>query len=441
VLTRLLIPSEYGIISVFNSYVSLLSVVLTLNVHASVSRYFYEEKDDFTIFLGTSTFLTLSIIIPASIVFYLLSNRLKGLFNLPSLVTVLMIPMVVVTVIDEFFNQVYQPLRESKRIAIVNMAKTYIGFGLSVIIIVLLKGELYLGPIFGSIIIGVFFSGYFIFKMKPYFKPAFKWTHIKYILHYSLPLIPYTLSGYILAQFDRIMINSYNGSGDAGLYSLAYNIGMLLSVVIGSMNAAWMPKYFEYMNRKQYREHDRDVDRLFRFSMIVAVFLILFGKEVGFLLAKSDYYAALHVIPIVVIGYVFFGIFTIYSRNIGYAKKTIYSSIILLTSGFTNVFLNALFIPKYGYIAAAYTTLVSYFLMAILAWIVSKLVLKMHSVPLKIILIPILMIVPFIAGYYVIEAMQPALYINILIKACMLFVASFVLIFKYIKTIGKYLKK
>ncbi|UCB45282.1 MAG: oligosaccharide flippase family protein, partial [Spirochaetota bacterium] len=344
-------------------------------------------------------------------------------------------------VIDSFFNQVYQPLRESKKIAIVSMIKTYTGFGLSVVLILLLSNELYLGPILGSIMIGIFFSGYFIVKLKPYFKASLKRSHIKYILHYSLPLIPYTLSGYILAQFDRIMINSYKGSVDAGLYSLAYNIGMLLSIVIGSMNAAFMPKYFEYMNRKQYDDHDRDVGRLFRLSLIVAVFLILFGKELGFVLAKSNYHSALHVIPIVVIGYIFFGIFTIYSRNIGYAKKTMYSSILLLISGFANIFLNALFIPKYGYIAAAYTTLFSYFLMALFAWIVSKLVLRLHSAPLKIILVPMLLIVPFVAGFYFIEGMQLALYITLLLKACIFFLACFVLMFKYLKAISSYLKK
>ncbi len=349
-----------------------------------------------------------------------------------------MFPMVLFTVSDAFFNQIYQPLLESKKIAIVTLLKAYVGFGLSVVIILILKDALYLGPILASIIIGLIFSIYFIIQLKPYFGPSFKKAHILYILHYSLPLIPYTLSGYILAQFDRIMINSYIGSSNAGLYSLAYNIGMLLSIVIGSLNAAWMPKYFEYMNRRQYEEHDRDVDRLFRLTLIAALFLIFFGKELGYVLAKENYHTALHIVPIVVMGYIFYAVFTIYSRNIGYAKKTVFSSIVLLTAGIANVALNAIYIPKYGYVAAAYTTLVSYFIMALMAWIVSKVILKLYSTPLRIILIPLFFTIPFIAGYYGIESLTISLYIKLCIRGGLLLVACFVLFLKYIKVIRAY---
>lgn len=57
----------------------------------------------------------------------------------------------------------------------------------------------------------------------------------------------------------------------------------------------------------------------------------------------------------------------------GYKKKTIYTSIVSLSAGSLNIILNAMFIPKYGYIAGAYTTLISYFFMFVVAWIVSNL--------------------------------------------------------------------
>ncbi|MBN2323016.1 MAG: polysaccharide biosynthesis C-terminal domain-containing protein [Spirochaetes bacterium] len=259
-------------------------------------------------------------------------------------------------------------------------------------------------------------------------------------MNYSVPLIPYTLSGYILAQFDRIMINSYKGSDDAGLYSLAYNIGMLLAVVIGSINAAWMPKYFEYLNREQYTDHDRDVDRIFRIILVVAFFLILFGKQIGFILAKRDYHTGLHIVPIVVAGYIFYGLFTIYGRNIGYVKKTIHSSIVLLVSGAVNVVLNAVFIPRYGYVAAAYTTLLSYFIMAVLAWVINRYVLRMYSTPLKIVVVPLVSIIPFIALFYAVEKSGLTVYITLGIKTVLLVVWVFIMLFKYRKDIMSFLR-
>lgn len=442
VLTRLLSPADYGIVSIFNSYIALLSVILTLNVHVSLGRYFYEDKEDFNSFFGTSAFLTVGILVFMSLVFFFFRDSIRDLFNLPMRVVLLMIPMVCFDVADSMFKQIYQPLRESKKVAIVMMLKAYSSFGLSVIIIFILKDTLFLGPILASVIIGFFFAMYFIMRLKTFFYPSFKISYIKYILHYSIPLIPYTLSGYILAQFDRIMINSYRGSSDAGLYSLAYNIGMLLSIVIGSLNAAWMPKYFEYMNEKKYGAHDRDIERLFRLIMIVALFLMLFGKEIGIALAQKDYHAALQVIPVIVIGYIFYGIFTVYGRNIGYAKKTIYSSLVLLLSGFMNILLNVIFIPRYGYIAAAYTTLVSYFFMALCAWIVNKYIIKLHSTPLKLIVVPFALTLPFILAFLCIEyLLEINIYIALVLKIVILLIALFILLYKQFKDIRMIFKR
>lgn len=376
----------------------------------------------------------------ASVVFLLLRRRLVGILNLPYTVLGLMVPMALFDVADSIFKQVYQPLKESKLIAIVMMVKSYTGFGLSVGIILLLKRMLYLGPIFGSVLIGFVFFIYFVIKLRGFCDLSFNIRHVGYIMNYSVPLIPYTLSGYILAQFDRIMINSYKGSDDAGLYSLAYNIGMLLAVVIGSINAAWMPKYFEYLNREQYTDHDRDVDRIFRIILVVAFFLILFGKQIGFILAKRDYHTGLHIVPIVVAGYIFYGLFTIYGRNIGYVKKTIHSSIVLLVSGAVNVVLNAVFIPRYGYVAAAYTTLLSYFIMAVLAWVINRYVLRMYSTPLKIVVVPLVSIIPFIALFYAVEKSGLTVYITLGIKTVLLVVWVFIMLFKYRKDIMSFLR-
>ncbi|MBI4234998.1 polysaccharide biosynthesis C-terminal domain-containing protein [Candidatus Peregrinibacteria bacterium] len=89
-----------------------------------------------------------------------------------------------------------------------------------------------------------------------------------------------------------------------------------------------------------------------------------------------------------------------YGWNIEYEKKNIYLSLVVLAAGVLNVILNALFIPDFGYIAAAYTTAVSYFAMAVFAFIVSKKVLKIYCVPLWPILKILALLVPFVVAYY-----------------------------------------
>ena len=77
-------------------------------------------------------------------------------------------------------------------------------------------------------------------------------------------MIPYALGAVILAQFDRIMISSYSGSSAAGLYSFAYNIGMLQMLIVGALNTAWMPRYFDYLNKKDFSSHDSETIQIFK---------------------------------------------------------------------------------------------------------------------------------------------------------------------------------
>ena len=57
IFTRLLTQADYGIIAVFTAYVGILTVILSFNSHYAVSRYYYEKKDDFDEFLGTTIIL------------------------------------------------------------------------------------------------------------------------------------------------------------------------------------------------------------------------------------------------------------------------------------------------------------------------------------------------------------------------------------------------
>ena len=103
-------------------------------------------------------------------------------------------------------------------------------------------------------------------------------------------------------------------------------------------------------------EHYNDLKKMYKVIVAGAILLILFGKEASIILADKSYYEATPVIPMIVAGYFFESIHYVYLRNAAYSKKTIYSTIVLLSAGVFNIILNAVFIPKYGYIASAVTT-------------------------------------------------------------------------------------
>ena len=165
-----------------------------------------------------------------------------------------------------------------------------------------------------------------------------------------------------------------------------------------------------------------------------ALGLILFAREIVIILADEKFHSALSVVPIVVIGYVFYGMYIVYGMYTGYKKKTIFTSIITVTAGISNIILNAIFLPKYGYIAAAYTTVVSYFIMFLLALLVDKVVLKQRITPLWMIWKPTLIMFGFIAFAYYLNTLSLGTILFFSLKLVLL--ALFIIIVFY-KEIGK----
>jgi len=435
IFTRLFTRADYGLVAVFSSYAGIITVVLSLNSYASVGRYYYEEKNDFGEFLGSAlSFLGLIFLltIPIYILFY---KQIGSLMKLPGLLPIYLIFVSLFAILTSIYMQIMVPQRKSREVARINILKSYTGFGVAVLLVYLLKENRYLGQIWATLLVGFIFSIYFIMVITKYSKLSFKVEHIKYILSFSVPLIPYALSGIILAQFDRIMINTTMGAEDAGLYSLAYNIGMLLTLVISSTQIALMPDFFKFMNHKEYNRLDLLIKKVFSIIAISALGLVLFAKEIMIILADEKFHSALNVIPVVIVGYVFYGMFTVYGRYIGYEKKTIYSSIVALTAGISNIILNAMFIPKYGYIAAAYTTVASYFIMFLMAWIVAKIILKQHVTPLWVLWKPILIMFIFIGFVVFLNRFNLNVFLFFGIKLLALLLFSSIVFYKEIKII------
>lgn len=438
--TRLIDVSEYGIYSVFFSYISIFTLLVSLNTYIGLGRYFYEGKKDFNFFFGTSVILVSSIFFINSIFFITFKKSIANIIELPSHLILLFIPIAMYQIGLNFFRNINVPLRNSLKVSKLSLFFAIATFIVAVIILLFLKTEKYKGPIYAYVLVGMFFLIFIVYDLKKYVKFSLpKKKHIKYILNYSTPLIPYVLGGVILAHFDRIMINSISGSKEAGLYSLAYNIGMIVNAVEGALFTAWSPDYYKHMNNKDYLARDKDVNRILKIITFSAIGLTFFCKEIGYIFANKTYHEGLNLIPIIVLGYLIFAIFRIYGDYPNYKKKTYWLSIIFLISGIINIFLNKIYLPKYGYQAGAYTTVISYLILLLLAILVAKYPLKIKITPLKCIYYPILIyLLSFVCYYLFLDnyfVLGKTFFVRFMIKTLFFIIFGLLLFLENIKKI------
>lgn len=442
VLTRWLgvTPEDYGYISLFTTYVGIFICLVTLNTYVGVGRYYYENRTDFKEFMGTTVNLNVLLMVAVGLGALLFVDRCAELLDITPLMYLLMIPTVAFSIGGSLFGQVFQARQESKKVARYSIATAYIGFALTVIFTLLTPQQKYLGSIYSQVTVGGLFMFYIVRQLRPYYTFAFKKAHLRYMLAYSIPLIPYFLSSIILGQFDRVMIAQYINVSDAGLYSFAYNIGMLLGLFFGALNSAWIPKYYKLIVLEDKSEYNRNVIQMHKFTLVAALGLIFFGKEIGMILGSKSFHSSLQIIPVVVLGSLFYVYFYFYNWNIDYAKKTLYSSLVVGLAGVINIGLNILFISRYGYKAAAYTTMASYFLMAAFAWAINRYILKIHAISLKQLYKHFLLFLCFASAYYAVAEL--GLWLEIIAKLLLLAIFGYICFYNPVnKLIGEWKRK
>ncbi len=400
VLTYYLSAEEYGITNVYMSYILIASILLSFNLEWAILRYFLEPEADKKGFL-TSILIAIHVIFPLlALIVYLNGQLISSLINLPENLIIWLLLYSYTNIIWFVYIHLKIVENNSKELTIVQTVIQYVKFGVAVLFIILFKqygAEGYLGKIIGEFSINALATIALFFVIWPYFNiRLFKWQHLKYALYYSIPLIPYALGGHILNSFDQWYINSSLGNEEAGLYSFAYKIGLLMNGLLIAFHNASMVQYTSLMDEKKYDKVSNQVYSIHKLTLLAGLFLILFSVDLGTLLAaKASFRNSLTIVPIIVGGYIFYGVALLYSRVFNYKKINIYLTIILLIAAIVNIMLNMKYIPIYGYKAAAYTTLFSYFLMAVISWFVCSFLLKMPKLPLlKIVLssLPIIMV-------------------------------------------------
>jgi Na+-driven multidrug efflux pump len=109
------------------------------------------------------------------------------------------------------------------------------------------------------------------------------------------------------------------------------------------------------------------------------------------LLADEQFHAGAVVIPAVVMGYIFYALAGVYNRYSGYYKMTYLQSIGSLGAGVINILLNYWLIPVLGIVGAAYVTMISYGIQALLTWILVEKLANAHVSSIRLFIYPLIL--------------------------------------------------
>jgi len=194
---------------------------------------------------------------------------------------------------------------------------------------------------------------------------------------YGFPLVVVNLATWILNLSDRYILEFFRGSYEIGIYSASYGIAeKSIFLIVSLFQLPVVPIAMHIWEDKGEKPSQEFTSRSTRYYLIfclpAVVGLSMLAKPVVGILTASDYHVGYRIIPLVALSAFFLGLTQRFGIGLCYYNKTYLISFATVTSGLLNIGLNLLFVPKYGYTAAAVTTFVSYAFFLILQIIISR---------------------------------------------------------------------
>lgn len=184
--------------------------------------------------------------------------------------------------------------------------------------------------------------------------------YLKYAVAVSFPLIWHTLSMHLLSSGDKVVITHFFGSDVTALYSVAYTCSHAISVLYHSMNNAWSTWALIQIDSNNYEKH-KSVSRIYILLFFAALIgLLLISPEILMVVGGKKYLEAVKVMPPALIAVGAQMLYSLFINMETYKRKQKNIAIGTLGAATVNMILNLVFVPLFGYVAAAYTTLAGY---------------------------------------------------------------------------------
>jgi O-antigen/teichoic acid export membrane protein len=377
IFTRLLSTSDYGIVNIYNSYSSIITVIFSLDLVSSVQRGKFDFKENYNQFISSVLFLGMISFTGFSIIMLIFQDYFSKLLELDKILIYLLLVHSFFMFVETFVFAKFRVEYNYKKISIIQIIIAIASVLLGIILITRVFTEKsYYGQIIGKAIPVIFFGIILLVYTFLKGKKLVSKEYWKYALIISIPLIFHNLSGIVNAQFDRILINKYIGASETGIYSFAYNVGMIITVLWTSTNQAWVPWFFEKMGKEDHINIRKRAKNFRDFFTLVYILILFLSPEIIKIMADEAYWEGLYIIPFIFMAY-YFNLMYSFEANIEFfTKKTHMIATGTILAAAVNVMLNIIFIPKYGYPAAAITTVISNFSLFMFHYLITNYILK-----------------------------------------------------------------
>lgn len=371
-------PAGYGILSMVNSFVTILIPLVGLTASGLIGVEYYRTKDkkEFaSIFsslqiipiLPGLVILLITIIFPNAIAEFLEIPADKS-YWIPLSVLLALFTIYYDTLLN--FNVVEQ---KAKLYVKFSLIRIFLEVGLTILFISVFKlsweGRLLSWMIASFISFGISLS---YFRSRGLITFNIKKKYIRAGVIFGLPLILHTVGKFVINQSDRIFIAKMVSIEEAGIYNIGYQVGMVILLLVGAVVNFIQPYLYQRLSELTEKSEYEIVRTTYIviIGLLVSLLLLTLGSPIlfNFFIDKS-YSGGMVYVFWTGLSYFFWGVYVLFAGYIYYYKKTRQLGYLALLNVVINIALNYLLILRFGALGAVYATCISFFVVAaIVIW-------------------------------------------------------------------------
>lgn len=378
--TRIFTPAEFGTIEMMMSLVGLLTALLVMGMDSAQSFFYFEQQNKGTqaqknvitsilqwrVVWGTVVMFIVGAIAPL-LNHWFFDDQMTNLHFLFSFSGAFF--MTIMAQSAEIFRLLYRPWTY----IFINLVNSVLTASIILLAVIYFdQGILgyFVGISIGSLF-ALFFGWYMAREYLNFKKLQYK-NWIKFI-KFGAPLLPASLSFYLMSSLDRWFINYHHGSIELGVYAVGAQISLIILLIIETFRKAWWPISMNAMHRDNGQDFFRLIARLYVGTVMVGImFLAFFSGSIIDLMFPEEYHSAKNIMIILLWQSFFYGFYMIASAGLIKEKKTVLMLYISIIALVVNIVLNAFLVPYYAGIGAAIATVISFFVLVFVSLIFSE---------------------------------------------------------------------
>lgn len=363
-ITAYLSKKEYGVYDLILTFVSLFLPLATLQLQSSAFRYLIDaknnEKKKKEIITNIIYFTFIFSVISLLILFFCL-------YKYDTNIKILIILYYFLDIFVVTLRQISRGLSKNFNYSISVLINSLFELMGVFIFIVLLRYGL-IGALL-SLVIGQFFSLiYLVLKNNLIDNFCLKYVskkELKELISFSWPMIPNSMSSWVMNLSDRFLITTFIGIEQSAVYAIANKLPNLFAIVQNTFNLAWQENASIVVNDKDSEEYYGKVfEKIFKILVGFMAILIGISPILFKILIRGDYSSSYNHMIILFLA-AFFSSIASYFGGIYIAhKRSKEIGITTMIAAAFNFLFNLFTIKKLGIYAASISTLLSYFVLA-----------------------------------------------------------------------------